>query len=191
MKNNVSLLWNPFTRIAGWQAFWVGLAVAVIAAYLASCGKLAFDGVLDAHFVDTLPFAESLLMLCINLVSISAVMYFAALILTSNFRFQDILGTFTLSRAPYLLLAAISLFVSYPSAEEIIANPLIVVSNPSFLLFILLSAPILVWQVALMYHAFRVSLGVSGSKSVVVFIAGILVAEIVSKVLIYFIHRVL
>lgn len=99
MKTKLSLLWNPFRRIAGWQAFGVGLAVAVIAAYLASCGKLAFDGVLDAHFVATLPFAESLLLLCINLVSISAVMYFAALTLTSNFRYQDILGTLTLARA--------------------------------------------------------------------------------------------
>ena len=53
-NNNWNLLWNPFIRVAGWQAFGVGIIIVLISAVLASYGNLAFDGAIDAHFGDNI-----------------------------------------------------------------------------------------------------------------------------------------
>lgn len=39
-NSNWNLLWNPFTRIAGWQAFWVGIVIVIISTILAHYGGL-------------------------------------------------------------------------------------------------------------------------------------------------------
>ena len=43
-NKNWSLLWNPFIRIAGWQAFGMGIVIVIISAVLASFGNLLFNG---------------------------------------------------------------------------------------------------------------------------------------------------
>jgi hypothetical protein len=51
----------------------------------------------------------------------------------------------------------------------------------------LISVPVIVWYIALMYNGLKVSTGVNGSKLIIGFILGLLVAEIISKLLICFI----
>lgn len=185
MKNKWNLLWNPFIRIAGWQAFIAGLVIAIITGIIATYGNLFFDGVLDAHFGENIIIAKSFLLLAIDLASVILVMYVVGLILTKNFRFIDIVGTMTLSRAPLIVLAIFSLFVSHPDTSEILQNPMTVLSYPLFIIFGLISLPIIIWYIALMYNGLKTSVGVKGSKMIVGFIIGILVAEIVSKLLIH------
>lgn len=186
MKNKIHLLWNPFTRIAGWQAFAAGLAVFVIAAVVAAYGNLAFDGAVDAHFGEGITVQKSFVMSAISLLSVVIFMYAGGLLLTRSFRFQDILGTMTLARFPFLILAVTSLFSKFPDAEEIIGNPMLLLSYPSFIVFTIIAIPVMVWVIALHYNAFRISVGVKGAKLTVVFIAALLLGEVLSKVLIHF-----
>ena len=53
MNSNKSLEWllNPFTRLAGWKAFGLGIIASVVMAVTGSYSSVAFDGVLDAHFI--------------------------------------------------------------------------------------------------------------------------------------------
>lgn len=185
MKNKWNLIWNPFTRIAGWQAFFLGIAVLFLSAIIGKFANLNFDGAVDAHFYEgQLTLSRVLYVSLIDVLSVFVVMTLGAFILTKNFRIVDILGTMTLARAPFILLAIFSLFVTQPNLKEIMQNPMIILSYKMFLVFGLFTLPIMVWYIALIYNAFKVSTGASGGKMITVFIFALLVAEIISKVLI-------
>ncbi|HOG20804.1 MAG TPA: YIP1 family protein, partial [Salinivirgaceae bacterium] len=186
--NNWSLIWNPFIRIAGWQAFGVGIVIVVISAVLASYGNLVFDGAVDAHFGSNVGVAKSLIITGISLFSVVLTMYVVGIIISKNFRFVDILGTMTLARAPYLLLAVLAPFATFPDIEQILQNPMIVLEYPFIIIFGVISLPVLIWSIALMYNGLKVSTGAKGMKLTVGFIVGILAAEIISKL---FIHLIL
>ncbi len=185
-SNNWNLIWNPFTRVAGWQAFWVGIVIVIASAVLASYGNLLFDGAIDAHFGDDVGVTQSLAVTGISLLSVVVTMYLGALIISKSVRFIDILGTMTLARAPFLLLAIVSPFVSYPPVDQLLQNPLVILGYPLLLFFILISLPVIIWFIALMYNGLKVSTGAKGQKLVVGFIVALLAAEVLSKVCIHF-----
>jgi hypothetical protein len=185
MKNKWNIIWNPFTRIAGWQAFFLGTALVFLSAIIGKFANLNFDGAVDAHFYEgQLTLSHVLCVSLIDVLSVFVVMTIGAFILTKNFRIIDILGTITLARAPFILLAIFGLFVTQPNLKEIIENPMIILSYKMFMIFGLFSLPVLVWYIALLYNAFKVSTGATGGKMIAIFISALLIAEIISKVLI-------
>lgn len=186
MKNKWSLLWNPFTRIAGWQALGIGLIVMALTGVIGKCGALAFDGVLDAHLVSVLSFQNAFLLLAIDWLSLVVVMAITGFVIARDVRFVDIAGTMTLARAPFLLMALFSLGVSMPDASTLKANPAVLLAHPTVIIFSVLSIPVLVWFVALMYNGLKVSTGGKGAKLITGFMVGLIIAEILSKTLIHF-----
>lgn len=182
--NNWKLFYNPFVKIAGFQSLILGLIIVLASAIIGKFGNLVFDGAIDAHIIKDVSLTKSLIYAAIDIFSLFFVMSLAARFITKNFRLIDILGTMTLAKAPFILLAIFSLFVSAPDISEIMQNPMSVLSNIPFLLFGLLSLPIFVWFIALLFNAYKVSTGESGSKLIVSFIVGLVVAEILSKILI-------
>lgn len=176
------LLINPFIKIAGWQAFFLGLFFVLLSGIIGAYANTAFDGVIDGHLVNHITLEESLLFLLVNIVSIVVVLFITGLIISKQTRFIDILGTMTLARAPMLLFAVFGLFATPLSAEEIMSNPMAIFQNSGFVLFMFLGIVILVWFIALMYNGFKVSTGAKGVKLIVGFITGLIVAEIVSKI---------
>ena len=177
---------NPFTRIAGWQAFGLGLVFLVVSGIVGGFGNVVFDGVIDTHLVKQVTMLQSFSYLSLSLLTLVVIMWIAGLLIAKSFRFIDILGTMTLSKAPFLLLAFAGYFAKMPDMTEVMKNPMIIFSSTSLVLFMVLSVPVLVWSITLMYNALKISCGVSGGKLTIAFIAGILLAETISKLLIYF-----
>jgi len=184
-KNASGFMLNPFIRIAGWQSFGLGLAFVVLMGLIGACSNVAFDGVLDMHLIKDLTLLNSFLFLAVDVVSLVLVMWIAGLTLSRNFRFVDILGTMTLAKAPFLILAIAGLFTTAPDMTQVIRNPVMVFQSVSFIVLLLLSIPVIIWSVALMYHALKVSCGVNGNKLTITFIVALLVSEAVSKVLLF------
>ncbi|HNX87502.1 MAG TPA: hypothetical protein PKH58_00345 [Paludibacteraceae bacterium] len=186
MKNKINLryIYNPFEKIAGWQALLYGLVFVVLSGWIGKHAGLVFDGAIDAHLSNDVTYYQALIILVIDVVCMSIVMYVAGLFVTKNFRFIDLLGTMTLARAPYIVLSLAGLFVTVPETADLLANPYRVFTNPGFLVFIVLTIPVMVWVIALMYNAWKVSTGAKGPKMIVGFIAGLFVAEVISKILI-------
>ena len=183
MKNNWKLLWNPFERVAGWQAFGVGLVVVIVSAMVGKYANLLFDGAIDAHLYDeTVTFGRSFVLSGISIFWTFIAMTAIAFVISKTFRSIDILGTMTLARAPFLLMTIMALFVEQPNIDEILKKPLTVFSYPMFLVFGILSLPVIIWVIALMFNAFKVSTGAKGGKLIVGFIVGLILAEILSKV---------
>jgi len=189
MKSNEfwGLLINPFRKVAGWQALGLGLVFVGVMGLVGTLGYVAFDGALDMHLVQNLTYAQSFLYLGISVASVVLVMWLAGLMIAKQVRFIDILGTMTLAKAPFLLLAVVGLFTTAPDLTQITQNPMAVFSSVSFIVLLVLSLPVMVWSIALMYNGFKVSCGVQGSKLTLAFILGLFTAEVVSKLALYWI----
>jgi hypothetical protein len=184
-SNLFRLLYNPFTRIAGWQAFGLGLVLVVLMGFLGAASGVAFDGVFDMHLFEN-SVLQAFTFLGIDLVSIVLVMWIAGLVVSRNFRFIDLLGTLTLAKAPFLLMAVFGFWVTAPNLYQIMENPYSILQNIPLLFLMALSFPVMVWSIALMFNAFKVSCGIKGSKLTVSFILSLIVAEIIAKTAIHF-----
>lgn len=184
-KTIFGLLVNPFTRIAGWHAFGLGLIFIVLMGFFGAINDIAFDGVFDMHMIDT-SVQTSFLYLAIDLVSLILVMWITGLLVSKNFRFIDILGTMTLAKAPFLLLALAGYFATAPDLSEIYKDPYVILQDVPFVILIVLSLPVIIWSIALTYNALKISCDLKGSKLTVAFIIALLVSEIIAKVLIYY-----
>ena len=191
MKTNElgSLIFNPFKRIAGWDAFGVGLVIVVLTTFTGNFAGIYFDGVIDMHFAENFDSLKSWLMIPINIISISVIMWLAGITVSKNFRFIDILGTMTLSRAPFLLIALASFFVKVPDLSGIMQDPFVIFDSISFIIILIFTFPIIIWSVTLLYNAYKISTGASGQKLSISFIFGLIIAEIISKIIIYQIDK--
>ncbi len=185
-RNFWSWLVNPFVRIAGWHAFFIGILFVILCAVVGTYANVAFDGVIDAHITTRFTFHTAFILQFINLLSLVGAMYIAAMIVAKHTRFVDILGTLTLARAPMLFLAIAGLFITPISAGEILQNPMAIFANTGYLMFMLTSVAAVVWMMTLFFNAWRVSTETKGTKLIVSFIIGMMAAEVVSKLLIYF-----
>lgn len=191
MKTNEfgSLIFNPFKRIAGWEAFGIGLVIVVLTTFTGNFAGIYFDGVIDMHFAENFDSLKSWLMIPVNIISISVIMWLAGITVSKNFRFIDILGTMTLSRAPFLLIALASFFVKVPDLSGIMQDPFVIFDSISFIIILIFTFPIIIWSVTLMYNAYKISTGASGQKLSISFIFGLIIAEIISKIIIYQIDK--
>ena len=185
-KEFFKLVFNPFSRIAGLEAFGLGLFFVVLMGIIGTFSHTIFDGVLDIHIVRDSTLANSFIMLGVDILALTLIMWIAGLIISRNIRFIDILGTMTLSKAPLLLASIAAFFTKVPDTNTIMHNPMVLLSSVSFIVVMILIIPITIWSIALMYNALKVSCGVKGGKLTAAFIIGLFVAEIVSKVAIYF-----
>lgn len=187
MKSNevLKLMINPFTRIAGWQAFIVGSVIVALSGIIGSFGNVAFDGVIDMHLVKEVNLQQSFYYLLISITSLVVIMWITGLIISKGFRFIDIMGTMILSKAPFLLMAIAGLFAIAPDMNQLLKNPMVIMSSPGFLITIALSIPIMIWTVTLMYNALKISCDVKGIKLTIAFIVAIFVSEAISKILIF------
>lgn len=185
-----SLMFNPFTRIAGWQAFGLGLVFVLITGITGSFSNVAFDGVIDMHLVQKLTVAHSFQFLAIDILSVVAIMTFTGFIISKEFRIIDILGTMTLSKAPLIIFAIAGFFTVSPDMNEILKNPYIVFQSVSFIIVSILSIPVVIWSIILMFNALKISCGIKGNKLGIAFIIAILASEIISKIVIYNIVKI-
>lgn len=184
-KNEIyGLMLNPFTRIAGWQAFALGIVVMLLMAMAGTYANVYFDGAIDMHFTEKATLKNSLNCLGIDFLSLVLTLSVAGLVIAKNFRLLDVLGTVSLAKAPFLLLAVAAMAVKAPNLDEIMKDPTSIFSSLSFVVLMVLTIPIMIWHIILLFNAFKTSTGAIGAKVVPYFIIALLAAEVISKVLI-------
>ena len=182
-------LFNPFVRIAGVTSLALGLAVIVVGGAVAGIAEIRFNGLLDMQFAVSVPLWLPIVEGLLNWAVISALFMLAALLFGGGgVRLVDIAGTQALARAPLIPAAAICLappvhasFADWSSAPS---SSDLTLLNASVLLGA--SAMVvmgIVWMVALMWNAFRVSCDLKGGRGVLVFVVVVLIGELISKFL--------
>jgi hypothetical protein len=189
-KKPITLLFNPFVYIAGAQALCLGLAAILLAGLVGSLSNTHFDGVLDTHTGAHARLWVFLLEGVIDWLCLSVVLLILGRIISrTSFRTIDLFGTQALARWPALLMSLIAL----PNAFQRFGHELLeqmkqggklqfnTADATIFFAVIVGMFVCLCWMVALMYRSFSVSCNLKGGKAIGTFIAGLLIAEILSK----------
>lgn len=169
---------NPFERIAGWQALFIGLAAMALTAVTGKINGVAFDGILDVHTGASFGYLAAFAMQTVNFLAMFLTMWLAGICFSkSKPRAIDIAGTMALARAPMLLLAVICFLPVTPAC---------LYDTPRIIIFGLISIFFIIWMIALMYNAYSVSCNLKGGRAVISFIGALLAAEVVSKLVFIF-----
>jgi len=171
-------LFNPFERIAGWQALFLGVVAMALTAVVGKINLIAFDGVLDIHGGASISFSASFIMQAVDFSVLFLTMWLAGVCFSkSKLRAIDVAGTMALARAPMLALVLICFLPVVPEDLFDILRTVI---------FVIIIIPFIVWTVTLMYNAYTVSCHLKGSRAVWSFIGALLIAEIISKLIFIF-----
>lgn len=199
------ILFSPFQRVAGGTALGLGLGAILAAALVGAAQGLHFDGVLDVHAGYHAPWwlfvAEGL----INWLCLAGLLLGAGRMISGTaFRAVDLLGTQALARWPMLVAALACLAPGFHRYSAALvkalgdlkpgAAPALPEGGADAAVFALVTLVVLactVWMVALMWKSFSLCCNVRGGKAVAYFVAGLLVAEGLSKVLITALARVI
>jgi hypothetical protein len=192
MKNKWELLYNPFTKIAGWKAFVLGTVIVCATVWMGYCNNAYFSGVQMKMLSYQPSLGLCFLTQATGLLSMIILMYLVSLFFVKHVRLLDIAGTVLLSRFPYLFIALLCFCIA-PTLQSIMDNlqthhysiealiePISTFGYFLLLLFAVLLILLLVWHIALLYHAFKVSTGIKGRKTGILFTGIILLSEVIA-----------
>jgi hypothetical protein len=198
MHKNYQLLYNPFTRIAGIKSLLLGLAIMLIASVIAFYSHTRFNGVLDSHGGEAAPYYLFLLDSLNAWLSIVIIFYPISLFATKfKARIVDVAGTFLLARSTFLFDAIFTFYLQNSEVVKFldamvkktnIENTISILDWMLFIGSILFLILCTVWNIALNYNAFKVNTNLKGAKSVWIFIVGLLLAEVLSKFIFYYLN---
>jgi len=184
-------LFNPFQFIAGGKALIIGVVIILVTSGLGSISNTHFDGVLDVHTGRAVPIWLFVAEGFINWLSLAAMLaIFGLLLRRFSFRMIDIFGTQALARWPHIITAIVTLAPGYQRYSAHISNkflktcPVAMPHQTDALFFALVLVVVIcmaIWMVVLMYRAYSVSCNLKGAKAIGSFTAGLIIAELLSK----------
>lgn len=195
-------LFRPFEKYSGKSLLTAAIIVTLTGSILGYLMSARFDGVLDLHFVKNIKWWDPFLDNLLNLFSLSLLLFVLGKYLNKQTRFIDILVAAMLSRGPhylfslgnindYMIRKTEEMLIFAPKGNEIQAIDVqkmmeATLDNMGFLIIMSLAAILLfIWYMALLYNGFKVASHAKGTKAIVWFILAILLAEILSKYLIF------
>jgi hypothetical protein len=186
-------LFNPFYYIAGGKALAIGIVVMLITGLSANLGRARFNGLLDFHIdLQAQPFWINISEILISWLVFSCLLLVSGKIVSkSRVRFIDVFGTQALARFPYLLASMIAFIPATHRFIQKLATDLTALERFSpdmipFIVAIIFVLLMLAWMVTLMYRAFSISCNITGKKAISVFIAALIVGEILSRVVLHY-----
>lgn len=189
-----TILFKPFEYCSEKKLLLAGVGITLIGSLLGFWFNARFDGVLDLHFVQDTMFFTAFFDNVINIFSLCFVLFILAKYFNKKTRFIDILMAALISRGPMYLLSVFNSgnFLSQ-KAEALLqyATPEKIGQIPPMdslwfiLVFSVFSILFLIWYMALLYNGFKIACHAKGTKAVVLFCVAILVAEVLSKFLVY------
>ena len=208
MNRKLKWVYNPFEQIAGWEAFGIGLVILCVTTVTGYFGNTVFYGI-SIKAVPEVTWGSAFALQASGLAVMVVVMWITALLSAKRVRFQDILGTVTLAKYPLLLaalfflafrkrlkeitdmfMAALGELASetsrVPAAE--LLSELTPFDYALFIVLTIISILILVWTIALLFNAFKVSTNLKGVKCALLFIAIVLISEIIINVIVSIIY---
>ena len=190
-RKPATLIFNPFVLAAGIQALVPGLGAILLAGFLGFFSKTHFDGVLDIHAGAPAPLWVFLSEGLIDWLCLALVLLLAGRILSkTRFRIIDVFGTQALARWPTILTTLLFMPAPVQRFNSYLAQQIATGGKPEFasadaaLFFaaIIVSFALLCWTVMLMYKAYSVSCNIKGARAIISFIIGVIIAEVLSKV---------
>ncbi|MDV6169922.1 YIP1 family protein [Flavobacterium sp. DG1-102-2] len=188
------LLFNPFEKYDGRPILVLGLLATVIGSALGYAFNARFDGVLDMHFVDSANYVEPFTDNVFNIAALFAALYIAGYMINKKTRPIDILGTVMLARLPFYFdtLTNINGYMNEFGKKILEAGPNLQNLDPVDLwlpaLLGLLTLPLLIWYIALLYNGFKTATNLKTTQHKWSFALALIAAEILSKITFYLLY---
>jgi hypothetical protein len=192
------LLFNPFEKFSEIQLLFFGIAITIIGSYIGYFFNGRFDGAIDLHFTNETTLLQPFIDNCINILSVAVILFFLGKTINKKTRFIDILIPAFVARLPFYLLPFSNFnnfMVNFTNSmlENVdLKNPMALHIETSDLisisLFAIVSIAMLVWFFVLLFHGFKIAANCKTPIHTLIFVIGIIMAEILSKTLIYFLN---
>jgi hypothetical protein len=185
-------LFNPFVYVAGAKSLvtgWIFIAATACICYLS---KTHFNGIIGCKRNDMpAPLAAYFIEALVDWGCITLVLYLLGRAFSkSAIRLIDVAGTQALARWPMIFAATVGFGIKVPAHIDTLPVKDVVNSiNGSMIALGMVTMVFVIWMIALMYNAFTVSCNIKGGKATGIFIAGLLVAELLSIVLFHLIYN--
>ncbi len=185
-----SVLINPFQKIAGTKALFLGVAIFMLISFLGTIAQVYFIGVmgvLNAHVVTKqtadISFWLLLYQNAVSWIVLSSVfMIMTKLTQKKKVRVIDFLGTVAFARFPLLFLTALMSAIQILNPDFLAIDISQGIQLKTGLSMNLLGAVILclfIYQITVYFHALKESSGLVGKKLWLGFITSFVIAEIV------------
>jgi hypothetical protein len=175
-------IFSPFTYIAGWKALYIGLLFIILTSFIGQYNRIHFDGPLNLHYGLNLPFYMFIIENTIAWLSTVLIFYMFGIILSkSSIRFIDVAGTIAFARVP-VSLTSLGILPWFK-----LINTASIYYIPFNFLYILPT----IWIVILYYNAYSISCNIKGIRLILSFIGAIFIAEIISKITVIQIYKLL
>ncbi len=190
-------LLKPFDYFTNQKMFQIGLSILLVGFVLAVLFKARYDGVLDLHFVDDLKWHEPLLDIVINLFSMTFVLFVFSKLISKQTRLEDILLTTIWARLFGCFLPVFNVNNFMNQLNEGIMHsfqagnlmPQLSTIEWGVMLFFALLAfvklGLFVWYI---WYGLSVSTNQRSFKTAVLTLISILLAEVLSKMIIYYVN---
>lgn len=163
-------LFNPFDKISGWTAFFLGIIVVACTVIIGM--DIYFPGAIDVPLGSALPKGDAFLFQVAWLLSLVLVFYIVAMLAYEEASFHEVLGAVTLSQYTFL----VSLFVSFALPKKFTTALFAYDFYPRVLLDSLKGDVLLIivvvvlfllftaWHLTLLYNAFSHFTGLKKSR---------------------------
>ncbi|WP_309640563.1 hypothetical protein [Flavobacterium sp.] len=189
MKN---VLFNPFEKHSDKKLLCIGLFSILVGAALGYAFDARYDGVFDLHFIEKVTLLNSLTDILITITTTCLMLFLVGKYTNPKTRLIDIFNTCSIAKIPFYLLTVFnSNHWIYNASTKLLSSiheNLMEVPNFSalipVLLFSLVTIAGLVLTIMLLFNGYKVATNAKGTKSIVLFVAALLLAEIFSKIII-------
>lgn len=183
------ILLKPFEKYNEYQLMIFGTIALVVGSFVSSFCQANFDGAIDLHFtVFQLSFVDILKQNLINISTLFLCLYLAGLYRYKKTRSIDILNTVLISRAPFYFLALFNANQSLSIDPSLPASAIMEHVMDNVILFVVMTVTLIVvvvWMFALLYNGYKIATNAKGNLGLPLFIAAVVVAEIVTKLIMY------
>lgn len=192
------LFYNPFAVLGSKKGFIAGTITVLILGFVAWWGWVTLDGALDLHFLRNAPaLLFSLSQSIIDWLILGIALYYGAKAVGGNGTFADHLAAVGLSRLPYILAAIIAskdLLGKVINAAVNVKGNLVTMNpaqlmSPGFIFGSLLMLALSVWSIVILYYGYKKVAEAPSSRMAMSFLIAVIIAEIVSKPLVYLLAK--
>ena len=178
-------LLDPFEQLSTGRCLALGAIVAALGTALAMGLAVRFDGALDMHLASSpVPWSVALLDQAVAWPLTAVVMFAAARVARAPARLLDLFAFVGLARAPYLVVALVSwlIFPKLGPDVDLVALQSDWKLMAQLTVGALVTLPLVIYFFVLLVRAYRTATDLRGLRLGISFTAGVLAAEVLSKV---------